>query len=212
MYWCPVCCAVLIGKLEAPSFVPREQSMGSVRGRHTYTSRIQSASNLMGLLVERREIVLKCGVCIPPFPLACIFCDVLVPPFCCRLPLFALRQENMSGQGQFHVLHQHFMEVGPASKALLLSTYAKLANLYPECRELVTPVRLCYILQTRGRRSCCTLCCSLPYMTDQNERYAAMTADGVSPVVPALLCCAGSARFFDATHFSCRFQLAVACC
>lgn len=47
----------------------------------------------------------------------------------------------MSGQDQFHVLHQHFMEVGPAAKALLLSTYAKLANLYPECRELVTPVR-----------------------------------------------------------------------
>lgn len=49
-------------------------------------------------------------------------------------------QESMSGQEQFHVLHQHFGEVGPASKALLLSTYAKLANLYPECRELVTPV------------------------------------------------------------------------
>ncbi|CAM9208245.1 unnamed protein product, partial [Scytosiphon promiscuus] len=53
---------------------------------------------------------------------------------------FIAEQENMSGQDQFHVLHQHFMEVGPASKALLLSTYAKLANLYPECRELVTPV------------------------------------------------------------------------
>lgn len=49
-------------------------------------------------------------------------------------------QESMSGQAQFHVLHQHLAEVGPASKALLLSTYAKLANLYPECRELVTPV------------------------------------------------------------------------
>ena len=46
----------------------------------------------------------------------------------------------MSGQDQFRVLHQHFMDVGPAAKALLLSTYAKLANLYPECRELVTPV------------------------------------------------------------------------
>ena len=52
----------------------------------------------------------------------------------------------MSGQDQFHVLHQHFMEVGPAAKALLLSTYAKLANLYPECRELVTPVRLFVLL------------------------------------------------------------------
>lgn len=54
----------------------------------------------------------------------------------------------MSGQDQFHVLHQHFMEVGPAAKALLLSTYAKLANLYPECRELVTPVRTLLRLHT----------------------------------------------------------------
>ncbi|CAM9880562.1 unnamed protein product, partial [Ectocarpus fasciculatus] len=53
---------------------------------------------------------------------------------------FIAEQDKMSGQDQFHVLHQHFMEVGPAAKALLLSTYAKLANLYPECRELVTPV------------------------------------------------------------------------
>ncbi|CAM9231402.1 unnamed protein product, partial [Ectocarpus sp. 13 AM-2016] len=53
---------------------------------------------------------------------------------------FIAEQDEMSGQDQFHVLHQHFMEVGPAAKALLLSTYAKLANLYPECRELVTPV------------------------------------------------------------------------
>lgn len=49
-------------------------------------------------------------------------------------------QENKSGEDQFHVLHQHFADAGPAAKALLLSTYAKLANLYPECRDLVTPV------------------------------------------------------------------------
>lgn len=48
----------------------------------------------------------------------------------------------MSGQDQFRVLHQHFMAVGAATKALLLSTYAKLANLYPECREQVTPVSM----------------------------------------------------------------------
>ncbi|CAN0535259.1 unnamed protein product, partial [Laminaria digitata] len=53
---------------------------------------------------------------------------------------FIAEQENMSGQDQFRVLHQHFMVVGAATKALLLSTYAKLANLYPECREQVTPV------------------------------------------------------------------------
>ncbi|CAM9271765.1 unnamed protein product, partial [Discosporangium mesarthrocarpum] len=53
---------------------------------------------------------------------------------------FIAEQEGMSGQAQFHVLHQHFSHVGPASKALLLSTYAKIANLYPECQELVTPV------------------------------------------------------------------------
>ena len=47
----------------------------------------------------------------------------------------------MSGQDQFHVLHQHLFDVGPAAKALLLSTYVKLANLYPECQDLVTPVR-----------------------------------------------------------------------
>lgn len=65
-----------------------------------------------------------------------------------------MRQESMSGQDQFHVLHQHFMEVGPAAKALLLSTYAKLANLYPDCRELVTPVRFvglaCMVLLLRA--------------------------------------------------------------
>jgi AP-2 complex subunit alpha len=46
----------------------------------------------------------------------------------------------MGGASQFAVLHQHWADSTPATRALLLSTYAKLANLYPECRALVTPV------------------------------------------------------------------------
>lgn len=52
------------------------------------------------------------------------------------------QQEGMSGQDQFEALHRHFPSVSTACKALLLSTYVKLANLYPECQELVTPVRI----------------------------------------------------------------------
>ncbi|CAM9930764.1 unnamed protein product, partial [Sphacelaria rigidula] len=60
--------------------------------------------------------------------------------FVSSLSFSTSRQEHKSGEDQFHVLHQHFADAGPAAKALLLSTYAKLANLYPECRDLVTPV------------------------------------------------------------------------
>jgi hypothetical protein len=49
-------------------------------------------------------------------------------------------QEGMGGDAQFAALHQHWGAAPAATRALLLSTYAKLANLYPECRALVTPV------------------------------------------------------------------------
>mmetsp|Transcript_20307 Transcript_20307/g.46068 ORF Transcript_20307/g.46068 Transcript_20307/m.46068 type:complete len:985 (-) Transcript_20307:533-3487(-) len=49
-------------------------------------------------------------------------------------------QPGMSGEEQFGVLHQHWPVVGRMTKAILISTYAKLANLYEECRPLVTPV------------------------------------------------------------------------
>ena len=47
---------------------------------------------------------------------------------------------GMSGEDQFHVLHQHWFNVDSKTKAILISTYAKLANLYEECRPLVAPV------------------------------------------------------------------------
>lgn len=53
---------------------------------------------------------------------------------------FIAEQEGMSGVDQFHTLHRHFLEAKPATRALLLSTYVKLGNLYPECRGLVEPV------------------------------------------------------------------------
>ena len=47
---------------------------------------------------------------------------------------------GMSGEEQFHVLHQHWFNVSKTTRAILISTYAKLANLYEECRPLVAPV------------------------------------------------------------------------
>ncbi|KAL7545333.1 hypothetical protein ACHAWF_008686 [Thalassiosira exigua] len=47
---------------------------------------------------------------------------------------------GMSGEEQFHVLHQHWFNVSTTTRAILMSTYAKLANLYEECRPLVAPV------------------------------------------------------------------------
>jgi AP-2 complex subunit alpha len=47
---------------------------------------------------------------------------------------------GMSGEDQFHVLHQHWFNVDAKTKAILISTYAKLANLYEECRPLVAPI------------------------------------------------------------------------
>lgn len=47
---------------------------------------------------------------------------------------------GMSGEEQFHVLHQHWFNVDTKTRAILISTYAKLANLYEECRPLVAPI------------------------------------------------------------------------
>ena len=47
---------------------------------------------------------------------------------------------GMSGEEQFRILHQHWATSDPQTRAILISTYAKLANLYEECRPLVAPV------------------------------------------------------------------------
>lgn len=47
---------------------------------------------------------------------------------------------GMSGEDQFKILHQHWATSDNKTRALLISTYAKLANLYEECRPLVAPV------------------------------------------------------------------------
>jgi AP-2 complex subunit alpha len=46
----------------------------------------------------------------------------------------------MGGSAQFQVLHKHFPATSAKTKALLLSAYAKLENLYPDVRPLVAPV------------------------------------------------------------------------
>jgi len=47
---------------------------------------------------------------------------------------------GMSGEDQFRILHQHWATSENQTRAILTSTYAKLANLYEECRPLVAPV------------------------------------------------------------------------
>jgi AP-2 complex subunit alpha len=47
---------------------------------------------------------------------------------------------GMSGEEQFRILHQHWATSDATTQAILISTYAKLANLYEECRPLVAPV------------------------------------------------------------------------
>jgi len=47
---------------------------------------------------------------------------------------------GMSGEEQFAVLHKHFAASSETTRALLLSAYAKLANLYQECRDLTEEV------------------------------------------------------------------------
>lgn len=70
---------------------------------------------------------------------------------------FIAEKEGMSGTDQFNALHAHFLQVSPATRALLLSTYVKLANLYPECKDLVNPVFNKYSVSTDlelQQRSC----------------------------------------------------------
>lgn len=45
-----------------------------------------------------------------------------------------------TGPEQFRTLHQHFARMGAPTKALLLSTYAKLLNLYPELKPAIESV------------------------------------------------------------------------
>jgi AP-2 complex subunit alpha len=47
---------------------------------------------------------------------------------------------GMSGEEQFRILHQHWATSENHTRAILLTAYAKLANLYEECRPLVAPV------------------------------------------------------------------------
>eukprot|EP00549_Striatella_unipunctata_P000558 CAMPEP_0118681924 /NCGR_PEP_ID=MMETSP0800-20121206/5207_1 /TAXON_ID=210618 ORGANISM="Striatella unipunctata, Strain CCMP2910" /NCGR_SAMPLE_ID=MMETSP0800 /ASSEMBLY_ACC=CAM_ASM_000638 /LENGTH=996 /DNA_ID=CAMNT_0006578271 /DNA_START=40 /DNA_END=3030 /DNA_ORIENTATION=- len=47
---------------------------------------------------------------------------------------------GMSGEEQFRILHQHWTTSDSPTRAILISTYAKLSNLYEECRPLVAPV------------------------------------------------------------------------
>jgi len=47
---------------------------------------------------------------------------------------------GMSGEEQFRLLHQHWHNANSITRSILISTYAKLANLYEECRPLVAPV------------------------------------------------------------------------
>jgi len=47
---------------------------------------------------------------------------------------------GMSGEEQFRILHQHWVTSDNETRGILVTTYAKLANLYEECRPLVAPV------------------------------------------------------------------------
>jgi AP-2 complex subunit alpha len=47
---------------------------------------------------------------------------------------------GMSGEEQFRILHQHWENANEQTRGILISAYAKLANLYEECRPLVAPV------------------------------------------------------------------------
>jgi AP-2 complex subunit alpha len=47
---------------------------------------------------------------------------------------------GMSGEEQFRILHQHWTTSDNQTRSILLTTYAKLANLYEECRPLIAPV------------------------------------------------------------------------
>lgn len=44
---------------------------------------------------------------------------------------------GMGGYDQFAALHQHYASCSPKTQAVLLTTYAKIVNLYPDTRELI---------------------------------------------------------------------------
>jgi AP-2 complex subunit alpha len=44
---------------------------------------------------------------------------------------------GMGGYDQFAALHQHYSSCSPKTQAVLLTTYAKIVNLYPDTRELI---------------------------------------------------------------------------
>lgn len=46
----------------------------------------------------------------------------------------------VSGAQQFAAIHQHFMKCNTDTKCILLSTYCKMQNLYPELRSIILPI------------------------------------------------------------------------
>ena len=46
----------------------------------------------------------------------------------------------ITGAQQFAAVHQHFTKCGPVTKCILLSTYCKLQNLYPELLPAIRPI------------------------------------------------------------------------
>lgn len=49
-------------------------------------------------------------------------------------------QPGKSGEDQFHALHQHFPNISVKARSLLLSSYIKLNNNFPELHSLIQPV------------------------------------------------------------------------
>ena len=49
-------------------------------------------------------------------------------------------KEEMGGYEQFIALQQHYGQVSPKSKALLLTSYVKLMNLYPALKDMICEV------------------------------------------------------------------------
>ena len=51
-----------------------------------------------------------------------------------------VEREGNGSQDQFELLHSKFPTSTDATKAMLLTTYAKFVNLYPELTDLIHPV------------------------------------------------------------------------
>lgn len=68
----------------------------------------------------------------------------LARPRCTHRITFSAGDEDggpaIAGAQQFAAIHQHFMKCGTAAKCILLSTYCKMQNLYPELRPAITPI------------------------------------------------------------------------